>query len=263
MSSFDRLVSTFLPPRLATAIARRLLKSTGVGHGGIVAKSGEIEAARTALILAGASTTSPLLFDVGGNVGEWTLAARTTWPKARVHVFEPSARHLEELARTVGKLAAVTVNPLALGAEAGSATLYKDTAITGLASMTRRDLAHVGLSMDLSETIKVTTLDEYCLAHGISAIDLLKIDVEGHELDVLKGGTRLFQTRAVAAVQFEFGGCNVDTRSFFRDFYRFFETHGYLIHIIRPGGKLSAVARYSEFNEQFMTTNYIAVRAKG
>ncbi|WP_299865481.1 FkbM family methyltransferase [uncultured Hoeflea sp.] len=260
MSAFDTIIASLLPPKLALSLARRLMKSAGIGYGGIVAKSGEITAAATALARAGVQTPAPVLFDVGGNVGEWTLAAKQMWPAATVHAFEPSASHLQKFNAATGKLDGVTVNAAALGAEPGEAVLYKDSEITGLASMTKRDLTHVGLTMELSETIRVDTLDRYCAAHDVAAIDLLKIDVEGHEMDVLTGGLDLLNQRQVAVVQFEFGGCNIDTRSFFKDFFDFFESRRYALYILGPGGRLNPVTRYREFNEQFATTNYIAIR---
>lgn len=260
MSVIDTIIAAVLPSRVALSLARRLMKSAGIGYGGIVAKSGEMKAAATALARAGVTTPAPVLFDVGGNVGEWTLAAKQMWPEASVHAFEPSDSHLQKFRSAAGKLDGVIVNAAALGAEQGEATLYKDAEITGLASMTRRDLAHVGLSMDLSETIHVDTLDRYCAARGIAAIDLLKIDVEGHEHDVLRGGLDMLDRRQVAVVQFEFGGCNTDTRTFFKDFFDFFDGRNYRLYVIGPGGRLNPVTRYREFNEQFATTNYIAIR---
>lgn len=65
--------------------------------------------------------------------------------------------------------------------------------------------------------------------------------------------------KRIRAVQFEFGGTNIDTRTFFKDFFSLFTELGYAIHIIRPGGRLYRLARYREFYEQFRTTNYIAV----
>jgi FkbM family methyltransferase len=263
MSALDTIIAALVPPGLALSLARRLMKSAGLGHGGMVAKSGEMRAAAAALARAGVRTQTPVLFDVGGNVGEWTLAAKKMWPDAEVHVFEPSASHLRKLDEAVKDLTNVSVNPIAFGAEVGEAMLYKDSEITGLASMTKRDLAHVGLSMEISETITVDTLDRYCGRHSVAAIDLLKIDVEGHELDVLAGARQLLDQRRVALVQFEFGGCNVDTRTFFKDFYDFFDQRRYALHIIGPGGRLNPVKRYREFNEQFATTNYIAIRQDG
>jgi len=203
---------------------------------------------------------APILFDVGGNVGGWTVAAKQSWPGAQVHVFEPSQKHLEQLSRAIDGLKSITINPVALGATAGTATLYKDSEITGLASMTRRDISHVGLSMDITESITVETLDAYCEENKISRIDFMKIDVEGHELDVLSGAKRMIEGNSIGAIQFEFGGCNIDTKTYFRDFFHFFENHHYLLYIIGKSGKLFPIKTYTEYCEQFMTTNYIAIK---
>ena len=48
----------------------------------------------------------------------------------------------------------------------------------------------------------------------------MKIDVEGHELDVLKGFGELI--KKVRLIQFEFGGTNIDSKTYLRDFWEFF-----------------------------------------
>jgi hypothetical protein len=84
----------------------------------------------------------------------------------------------------------------------------------------------------------------------------VKIDVEGHELDVLKGfGDLLSQIRLV---QFEFGGCNIDTRTFFQDFWNLFSQAGFALYRLSPLGPI-AIKNYAEDLESFVCTNYIAV----
>ena len=53
------------------------------------------------------------------------------------------------------------------------------------------------------ETIKVTTLDEYCEEHSIQQIDLLKIDIEGGELNCLKGATKILEKTERGVLQLE------------------------------------------------------------
>ena len=112
--------------------------------------------------------------------------------------------------------------------------------------------------MSKSETVRIETLDCYCLSQEISRIDLLKVDVEGHELDVLHGGLRLFEKQAIAAVLFEFGGCNIDTRTFVKDFFSFFRDHGMQLGRVTPAGHVRNITRYSEALEQFRTTSFLA-----
>jgi FkbM family methyltransferase len=59
-----------------------------------------------------------------------------------------------------------------------------------LASLYDRQLDYFGIDYSKSETVKLSTLDDYCEKNSIDRIDFLKMDVEGHELKVLKGAER-------------------------------------------------------------------------
>ena len=84
----------------------------------------------------------------------------------------------------------------------------------------------------------------------------MPIDVEGHELEVLNGcGASLKSTKII---QFEFGGCNIDSRTFFRDFWKFFDAHGFILFCITPFG-LRRVGSYRTIEESFATANYLGV----
>jgi hypothetical protein len=65
----------------------------------------------------------------------------------------------------------------------------------------------------------------------------------------------------IRALQFEFGGCNIDTRTFFQDFWYFFKSYNFDIYRVGPFGVKEIVA-YSELDEFFSTTNFIAVNRK-
>jgi hypothetical protein len=112
--------------------------------------------------------------------------------------------------------------------------------------------------MDRREKIRLTTLDDYCSEASIAQIELLKMDVEGHELDVLNGSVRMFSERRVRWVSFEFGGCNIDSRTFLQDFYYFFKAHGMEEFFrILPSGECQKINSYRESLEQFVTTNFL------
>ena len=87
----------------------------------------------------------------------------------------------------------------------------------------------------------------------------IKIDVEGHELDVLRGAQKIVAKTKL--IQFEFGGCNIDTRTFFQDFYYFFKQADFKLFRITPKG-LFQIKEYLEEDEYFATTNYLAVNAR-
>ena len=110
------------------------------------------------------------------------------------------------------------------------------------------------------KNVLIDTVDNYCAAKGIDRIDLLKVDIEGHELDCFKGAQGMFATKAIGLVTLEFGGANIDTRTYFRDFWYFFEPLGMDLYRITPSGYLFKMEHYYETQEQFRTTNFLAVR---
>jgi len=88
---------------------------------------------------------------------------------------------------------------------------------------------------------------------------MVKLDIEGHELTALEGfGDALTATKAL---QFEFGGCNIDTRTYFRDFWYFFKERNFDIYRITPLGA-EKMTRYKQNDEYFLTTNFIAANKR-
>lgn len=150
---------------------------------------------------------------------------------------------------------------MALGRLPGEMPIYGVSCDSGMASLIERNLTHYGMSASLQEMTKVGCLTDYCEKCGVSQIDLLKMDVEGFELEVLAGAEKLFADGKVQMCSFEFGGCNVDSRTFLRDFYEFFERHGMIINRITPSGTVMPLGRYSVSLERFLTTNYVAMRS--
>ena len=101
----------------------------------------------------------------------------------------------------------VVANRLAVCDRSGEVVLHcYDGPFSAFNSMAERPLAEYGLEVGRPalERVPATTLDRYCSDQGVSRIDLLKIDVEGAELQVLQGAARMLGERRIACLTFEF-----------------------------------------------------------
>ncbi len=199
-----------------------------------------------------------MVFDVGANRGQYlqlALAQATT-----VHAFEPSSVAFAALTQRFSSRPNVVLNRLALGREATERELYFDVPGSELSSLYQREITHHGHQLNQNEVVQVETLDHYCEQHQIERIDLLKLDAEGHELEILKGAARLLERKQIRAVSFEFGGCNVDSRTFLRDFFYFFKTQGMGLSRVTALGRLHTIPQYDESLEQFRTTCFVATK---
>lgn len=264
MSVLTRIVSPVTANRLAqTALEKTVklcLQLMGVGTGAGVWSSGERAMITSALHEA---KNRPCVFDVGANKGQFLSLLMDVLQRrdAEIHAFEPSSCAFAVVSELFRNDTRVHLNQMALAREGGQAILHSDTPGSGMASLTDRRLEHRNIQIAHHETVNVDCIDHYCEVNGITRIDLLKIDVEGHELDVLAGGERMLKAGLVSAVAFEFGGCNIDTRTFFQDFFYLFKDLNMDLYRIGPGGYACPVNQYREIYEQFRTTNFFARRA--
>lgn len=195
--------------------------------------------------------------DVGANVGDWTASLRKIAPHAAVHIIEPSTSARSSLLQRFRGCEGIRFHHQAVSDYTGEAKLHFDSQGSPLASLSLRELGHLGINMDRHETVAVTRLDELWPHFGANEIDWVKLDVEGHELSALRGlGARLANVRLI---QFEFGGCNLDTRTNWKDFWSFFTLAGWQVHRISPSGP-RRIKRYREIDEAYRTTNFVALR---
>ena len=236
------------------------------GGGGLIESSGEAWVLSEIVRPACAGITTPVVFDVGANVGDYSELVHSIIPSARIYAFEPAAPVYEQLARKlseIGNGANLEAFNLGLSDEEKTVDLHSYTvegqAVSLISSIDRRLPTQV-VQVEVSDTerIEVRTLDSFCVAHAIEKIDFLKLDVEGHEVAVLRGAQAMLDRGAISMIQFEFGPANIYSRTYFYNFWSMLSAKYDLFRII-PGG-IVPITYYGEHLEVFLTTNYFAVR---
>jgi FkbM family methyltransferase len=162
----------------------------------------------------------PTIVDVGAHAGEWAACARAAFgPGATLQCFEPHPETFALLKRRMGGDPRASCHRLALGDETGPASLYSEAASSAFTSLHRGVFSAPGHEVTRVDEVEVRPLDAVAEELGLARIDLLKVDVEGHELPVLKGARRLLEAGSIECVQFEFGERDIASRTFLRDFY--------------------------------------------
>lgn len=135
----------------------------------------------------------PVVFDVGANNGQFAAAIFDHWPDACVHSFEPQ----KQLWQRIHEFA--TINNLqdqlfpqwaAVGSTKGEQYFYQNRSPMS-ASLIREKAARRTIRRVVK--VPVITLDDYAQTHGIQQVDILKIDVEGSEIDAMRGAEQVLQ----------------------------------------------------------------------
>ena len=204
---------------------------------------------------------NPIVFDVGANVGNWTQGVLDSIPAAKVYMFEPSPG----CQKTIRDKAfpGVTLFPFALGEKTETKDYYSSSETDGSASLyARRDTPFQDLPYSQAK-VMVRTLDEVIESEKIDFVDFMKMDIEGHELFALRGAKNSLAAGKIGALSFEFGCGNINSRTFFRDFWELLTAAHFAIYRIKPQGKDMLVEDYYEDAEYFQgATNFVAVLKK-
>ena len=132
-------------------------------------------------VVLGASEKPGVMIDVGAHLGSSLLPfAKAGWS---VLAFEPDQVNRKGLMERVANYPDVHVSDNAVGKEAAAeVAFYRSDVSSGISSLTAFHESH-----QASERVVVTTLDDVISTAGLTELDFLKIDVEGHEMDVLDG----------------------------------------------------------------------------
>jgi len=239
--------------KVINRIVNKLNYLNGLGYGGKGSVKQEVKLVKKLL----GQSSPKVMIDAGANIGLYTHQLLNNFQNVEVHIFEPSLTNINILIRKFINNKNVIVNPVGLSKVNESVELYSNELGSRIGSLTKRRLDHFNINFDKSEIVKVIKFIDYYNSNlKGQTIDLFKVDIEGHEMDAFEGCEEVIGN--IKCIQFEFGGCNIDTKKYFQDFWYFFNNRNFDIYRISPIGLL-LINEYSEQHEYFRTTNFICV----
>jgi len=226
----------------------------GMEHGrnyGMIETSGELRV----LNLIKNNFKDPIIFDGGANVGEYTQACAEI---GTVYAFEPASSSYFGLIKRFEGIKNVKPFPYALSNESQSMTLKYDHDSSKIASVVNLNYEHYNIVMSNEEIVQGITVDDFCKKWEVDRITLLKLDIEGSEYFALLGAKNMIALNKIDLIQFEMGWPNVDSKTFFKDFYLLL-SEKYKLYRILSFGLMPLNGYFYEY-EIFLGCNYLAIR---
>lgn len=236
-------------------LLKYILYSMNIGSGAGFHKSGELT--QLNFIYRTLKPGKVIAFDVGANIGGYAISLSNHLPSdALIYSFEPSKETFNILKENTKHISSIIPLNIGLGSTNERVDLYSDSKESTLASIYQRNLSHFNLELNQREVVEIRTIDSIMEEFNLDHIDFLKIDVEGNELNVLKGASHSINKDLIYRIQFEMGGTNIDARTYFQDFFYLLHKKFNIYRIVKDG--IFEIKEYSELYEVFLPTNFYA-----
>ena len=233
------------------------LRGMGCGNFKSLSQSGELSFIKKYI----RPLAKPVCFDVGANKGEYSMILAKYLPEAEIHAFEPHPSTFKTLEKNLEQFENVKVNNFAFSNSAGTTKLwdYNTEDGTSHASLSRASLIRSDTEKVVEVEARMSTIDEYLRENGIEKVHFLKVDVEGHEIEVLKGAVNALTEGKIEIIQLEFtqanSACGVFVKTFFDILAENYHIHRILRDDIIPLKEYSPV-----FHELMAFQNFVAIK---
>lgn len=203
-----------------------------------------------------------VVFDVGANFGLMTLFFASMVKNGHVHAFEPTNYALKKFHRNIdlnpNLKPNITINHTFISSSSKKSTninAYSSWPLTG--SQTTHEI-HGGVLQNTTD-IPSITIDDYCEQNQINKLDFIKIDTDGHELDVLNGAEKSIQ-KFRPQIIFELGIYVMNERGInFEDYSDFFGSVKY--KLLTTKGQEITTSNYQKHVYKYGTIDIIAIPA--
>ena len=201
---------------------------------------------------------NPLIFDVGANTGQSVKGFIEKFPDATIHSFEPSAETFEILRQNVSTNKNVNIWNFGLGS-ANEEKRFFENNNSDMSSFLA--LGEFGWGKIIKETvIPIMTIDQFCLDHQITKIDLLKIDTQGYDFEVIKGAEKMISENKVGLLYFEIiFSSQYEGLPPFSQIMSFLENHNFCLVTLYPFAYQKKLASWTNglfIHKSYMRKNF-------
>ncbi len=209
------------------------------------------------LIIKNLISDGNIIFDVGANVGDWTNQVLLNHKDTCIFSFEP-LHFLAESMKERFKDKKVKIYESAVFSEEKTIIFNYYEKWPQSSSIYPQNWLTTWLQEPKKISVKTVCLDKFCTDNKINHIDFLKIDVEGSELDVLKGSSDLLKKHAVDFIQFTYNRAYFGAQIRLKQMYDLLASFKYYIFKEYADG-LVYIPQWDDSLENYRRSNYIAI----
>ena len=172
-----------------------------------------------------------IIFDIGANRGQVTAKYIALFPAAKVYAFEPFPASIEIFKEKFGGNGKVFSFQKAIGEKPGNRKFFvnRNVDTNSLLKPQKMGLSSDGQVDNVSTMeVDVWTIEDFCSNNSIDHIDILKMDIQGGELDALKGATGLLKDKKIKLIYSEtYFKKQYEDQPLFHDISTYLEEYGY------------------------------------
>lgn len=252
------VIVRLLGRRLAWRLGRAIYMEARGEVANAIASNGEAALARATV--ASADPAQPLIaWDVGANLGEWSQtvidACTAKGQDFRIELFEPVPETQKALEARFAGNAAVRLHRCALSREAGEGQMDIVSPTGGTNALLTEGIRTGSATID----VRIETGDAMRARLDQPRIDLIKIDAEGHDLDILRGLSAALGAGAIGVVQFEYNHRWVPTGASLFQVFRLIADLPYRLGRVTASG-IELMPHWHPEADRFLECNYALVR---
>ncbi|QYY35085.1 FkbM family methyltransferase [Ruficoccus sp. ZRK36] len=256
----SRLTESKFRNKIRENVARqvwKILMYLEHGQEAVIARNGESIFLRAWMERQHEQGNTPItVLDCGANRGDYTkallkLADEFQGLDLNLYLFEPQQDLRETIRSNIPSLAEDHIVGAGVSSSKGTATLNRPATGSTHASLYQR-------SDNFTDHVEVplVRLDDFLSERSIPHVDLLKLDVEGHEMEALKGLGEYCHPDKTSVIQFEYGATTLDANSNLKSLFDYLNGRGYEIAKIVKRGL--SPRRYRPWLETFQFCNFVA-----